>query len=49
MEEKEYKKDILDNTILKVNEVLEKNKHKNGIEDIYLDIQKLMQKIKLKK
>ena len=30
MEEKEYKKDILDNTILKVNEVLEKNKHKNG-------------------
>ncbi len=38
------KSEILNNTILKINEVLEKNKHKKGIEEAYQDIQMLMQK-----
>lgn len=42
------KSEILSNTILKVNEILEKNKDKNGIKEIYFEIQKLMKKRNLK-
>jgi len=45
---KKDKGEILNNTILKVNEVLEKNKDKNGIKEIYMDMQKLMKKRNLK-
>lgn len=48
MMKKQDKKEILDNTILKVNEILEKNKDKSGVADIYLDIQELMKKRNLK-
>ena len=45
----DIKKEKIDNTISILDEVLEKNKNKNGIKEAYEDLQKLKERRKKKK